>query len=577
MRFDCYEVDLSAGVLRKRGLRLPLREQSFQVLAALLERPGDVITRAELCARLWHGDVTVDFENNLNAAIARLRQVLCDRSERPQFIETMPKRGYRFIGQAYSVPAVAEGNARRARLLVLPFANLSHDPAQECFSDALTDELITAIAALAPKRLAVIARTTAMHYKGTRKDVGRISSELAVDYVVEGGMSRTRDQVAINVQLIHSRDQAHLFARKYGGPLREMFQLENRIIEDLTAQIPGAAEQRKDNGIAVVARHSIGTEDLAAYHQYIQGRYHVGKATAKDLAAAKAHLERAVARDPEFAAAYDALAELFWYRGYFGMMPPREAFSAGLVHALRALEIDNSRAETHALLGQFHKTIEYNWTEVHREMELALQLDPTSPVVRTRYAVSELMPHARLDEAVAQLERALEVDPLAFFARMWLGLVFMLQRRYERALVEARKLLELDPNYVYGHFIVAMASHYMGKGKEAIAGQRRVAELSGGATTGWLGLILAAHGQATEARALLRRLHGIAGSGYVPPTTFAWIHLGLKEVDAAFEWLNRAVEECDQLMMPIKSYGLFDPIRSDPRFTVLLRKMRLAS
>jgi tetratricopeptide (TPR) repeat protein len=244
---------------------------------------------------------------------------------------------------------------------------------------------------------------------------------------------------------------------------------------------------------------------------------------------------------------------------------------------LRAIEIDNTRGETHALLGQFHKTIEYNWTEVEREMALALRLAPASPTVRVRYALSGLMPHGRLEEAVAELERALELDPLSFIARFWLGIMLLLSRRYDRAIEEQRKLLELDPSNWGAYFVTSGCYRYQGRFDEAVAAQRRAVELSGGSAhnLGWLGMALAEAGQTAEAREVLRRLHTTAATAYVPPTSYAWVHLGLGETDAAFPWLDRAVEECDQRMMPIKTYRFLDPIRSDPRFLRLLRRMNL--
>ena len=578
VRFGSYEVDLSAGQLRKRGVKINLPDQSFRVLASLLVNPGEVVTREELQRRLWHNDVFVDFENNLNTVVARLREALCDSYDHPRFIETLPKRGYRFLAPISEVSAVPrEATGLRAKLVVLPFVNLSGDSAEEYLSDAMTDEIITALASLAPGQLAVIARTTAMHYKGSHKDVAHIGRELGVDYIVEGAVRHTEDQVGINVQLIQVSDQTHLFARKYDVELRDIFGVQNSVARAVAAHIPTIAGKLVP-GIKAGGRGSRKpTEDLAAYNEYIHGRYFMDKGTAEALATAKQHLEKAIVRDPEFAHAYDALAEVSWYLGYFGFMPPRQAFSAGIVHALRAIEIDNTRAETHALLGQFHKIAEYNWHEVHREMTLALQLDPNSPLVRMRYAVSGLMPHGRVEEAAAELERTLELDPLSFSARFWLGIMLLLSRRYERAIEEGRKLLDLDPNYYPAHFVIAVGYQYRKMLKEALAAQRSAVELSGdsAAMLGWLGLMLAGSGQAAEARDVLQRLHGIAAKGYVPPCSFAWIHLGLGEIDTAFEWLNRAVEECDQFMMPIKTYRFFDPIRSDPRFAVLLRKMNL--
>ncbi len=556
-----------------------LRPQSFQVLVSLVQHPGQVVSRDALQRQLWPGEVFVNFEKSLNTAVAQLRQVLGDSADHPRFIETLPKRGYRFVATV-SEPAPSVGTVltRRPRLIVLPFVNRSGDPAQEYLSDAVTDEIITELASLVPEQLAVIARTTAMVYKGSRKDVACIGRELGVDYVVEGGVRQTETTIGINLQVIQCNDQTHLFARKYDADLRDLFSLYSCIAEAIAAHIPAIVDLVRIGAISAVRRSRKPTENLAAYNEYIQARQYIVKVNAGAMATVKQHLERAIALDPEFALAHDAMAELYWYCGYIGFVSPHQAFSAGIVHALRAIEIDNTRAETHALLGQFHKTVEYNWSEVHREMSLALQLDPNSPLVRMRYAVSELMPQGRLEEAVAELERALEVDPLSLLGRIWLGIVLILGRRYEGALAESTKLLDLDPSSALAYFIRALSFRYQGRLEEALAAQRRAVELSGGtaAMLGWLGLMLAGSGQTVEARDVLQRLHGMAAERYVPPSAFAWIHLGLKEIDSAFEWLNRAVEECDQLMMPIKTYGFFDPIRSDPRFAALLRKMNLA-
>ncbi len=579
IRFDDYEVDLDAGQLRRHGSRIKLREQSFQVLAALLEHPGAVVTREDLRQRLWRDDVFVDFENNLNAVISRLREALNDAAEHPRFIETVPKRGYRFLATVSDPAHLAQtAPERRARLVVLPFVNLSGDPAQDYVSDGMTDEVITALASLAPVQLAVIARTTAMLYKASRKDVAQIGRELGVDYLVEGAIRNAGDQVAVNVQLIRADDQTHLFARRYDAALRDIFDLPNCIAQTIAAHTPAAAGQVLAEAIGAARNPRKPTEDLAAYYEYIQGRRLIDKGgTAESFSAAKQHLEKAIARDPEFAHAYDALAELYWYLGYFGFMPPRQAFSSGIIHALRAIEIDNTRAETHALLGQFHKIAEYNWREVEREMALALRLDPNSPLVRMRYAVSGLMPHGRVQEAATELERALELDPLSLLTRMWFGIMLHLLRDYERGIEEGRRMLEVDPSYPFGYFLIAVGCIYLKRFEEGLAAQRKAIELSGGPpiSLGWLGLMLGACGQPAEARAVLQRLRDTATKVYVPPCSFAWIHLGLREIDAAFEWLKRAVEECDQFMMPIKTYGFFDPIRADPRYAVLLRKMNL--
>lgn len=580
VHFDCFEVDLDSGQLYKRGVRVRLREKSFQVLASLLEHPGEVVAREQLRRRLWQGEVFVDFDNNLNAAIAHLREALNDSADHPRFIETLPKRGYRFLARIteFSGPP-ASASVPRTRLVVLPFLNLTGDPSEEYISDAMTDEVITALANLGPEHLAVIARSTAMHYKGSHKPVARIARELGAHYLVEGAVRRTDSRVGINVQLIQASDEAHLFARKYDVTLREMFYVPGCIAEAFAQRIPEVAGRAHAGLAGGAPARQKPVEDLVALDQYMRGRNLLAKGTLGALAAAKQHLEKALAHAPEFALAYDALAEVYWYMGYCGYMRPREAFTAGIMHAVRAIELDNSLAETHALLGQFHKISEYNWREVDREMSLALQLDPTSPTVRMRYAVSALMPHGRVDDAVTEIERALEIDPLSMLTRMWLGIMLLLSRRFECGIAEARKQLDLDPNSFLAHFILGVSCRYLGRVEEATAALRKGVELSGDAAfmLGWLGLTFGASGQATEARGVLRRLYDMSARKYVPPFSIACVHLGLRDIDAAFEWFDRAVDECDQFMMPIKSYAFLDPIRADPRFAALLRKMNLES
>jgi TolB-like protein len=579
VRFGEFEVDLQAGCLFKHGVKVRLREQVFIALSVLLEHAGEVVTREQLRRRLWPGDVFVDFELNLYTIIAKLREALGDSAENPRYIETLPKRGYRLLTVPSEDGSLASAPQRKIRVVVLPFLNVGGDPAEEYFGDAMVEEIITALCQVAPEHLAVIARTTSMHYKHGKKDVGHIARELGVDYIVEGSVIRDRKKLTTNIQLIQTADQTQVHARKYDARLGDIFEVSNRAALAIAASI-GIAQEPEDKPVrspvgAQVRRKP--TEDLTAYREYIQARSFMSKLTVEGFVEAQRLLERSVERDPGFALAYDALAENNWYLGYLGYTPPRKAFSAGITQALRALEIDNTRAETHALLGQFHKTIEYNWPEVRREMTLALRLDPASPIVRQRYAVSDLMPNGRIGEAIAEIEHSLQLDPFSLMTQGWLGVMLVLARQWDRAFDQAHILLQLDPNVPWGHFILGVAYRAKQMYEEAITSLKMAMKVSGGMPflIGWLGLTLGRSGKPAEARALLESLHAKAAHEYVPPTNFAFTYLGLAEMDSAFVWLDRAVEECDQLMMPIKSYAFFDPIRADPRFPALLRKMNL--
>jgi TolB-like protein/Tfp pilus assembly protein PilF len=524
LRFDCFEVDLAAGRLFKHGARIHLRDQAFQVLAMLLERPGQVVTREELRHRLWPDDVFVDFDNILNSCIARLRHALHDPADHPRLIETLPKRGYRFIAAVCELPAVvADAPAKRTRLLVMPFVNTSGDPAQEVSSDAMTDDVITELAALAPDGLAVMARTTAMRYKGSHKDVVRICRELGVDYFVEGGVRRGDGRISINVQVIRAGDQAHVFAKRYDEDSTEVFGLQGRIAREiadhvgLAAGVGGFRVERTGRDRATRKP----TDDEGAYNEYVQGLHyldHLGTGP-QGHETAKAHLEKALARDPGFALAHEALAQMYVTLGYIGSMPPGDAFAAGILHAVRALEIDNTRAETHALVAQFHKQRDYDWPDIKRQLVRALDLNPASPLARMWYAVGWLMPEGRLREAITELDRALEWDPLSYLLHYWRTIMLSLAREPDRVVDGARLMVELDPTAAYGWWLLGVGSSRKGLVDEAIAALQRAVDLSAGLAfmLGWFGLILGASGRADEARNVLDRLEVMSRTTYVPP------------------------------------------------------------
>lgn len=582
LRFDNFEIDLAAHQLYKRGVRIRLRDQSFQVLAILVEHAGQVITRKELRRRLWGDEVFVDFENSLNTAVARLREALSDSADRPRYIETLPRLGYRFIAPVTESPGIAAATAllrSKTRLIVLPIVNSTGDPSQEYLCDAMTDEIITALSAVAPADLGVIARTTAMHYRHTHQDVAQIARELSVAWLVEGSILRTSERVTLAVHLIRATDQTRVFGQRYSASIGDMFTTAQTAAQAFGEQIGlvHPIEGQRAEPAAGAPAPKKPTEDPVAYNCYIQGRYHLWRGESpQSWTKAREYFEAAVARDPRFALAYDALAELWWTAGFFAAVAPTKALEIGMVYAVRALEIDDSLAEAHAMLAQYRKQVDFNWAEVEREMGLALELNPTSATVRMRL-VTSLMPFGRLDEAVANLEYALDLDPLGVFPRAWLLIMLWLSRQYHRAIEQGRLLLEMETTHFGAHLGLGVVFREAGMFDDAIAALRRAAESSGDAplVLGWLGLALAESGDKAGAQALLHRLRAIPSTAYVPPTSLAWIHLGLGETDEFFERMNDAIDARDHMIMPIKTYPFLDQFRADPRFQALLRRMHL--
>jgi TolB-like protein/DNA-binding winged helix-turn-helix (wHTH) protein/tetratricopeptide (TPR) repeat protein len=582
LRFDAFEVDLATHRLFKRGARIRLRDQSFQILVLLLEHIGEVVTREELRRRLWAG-VFVDFENSLNTAVGRLREALGDSADHPLYIETVPRLGYRFIGTVTGGPLLPPEPTvprTKARLMVLPFVNSSGDPSLEYFSDAVTDEIITELSALVSVDVGVIARTTAMHYKHTAKKIGDIASELALDWVVEGSVRRADDHVTLTAQLIRASDQTHVLARRYDGNLNGIFDLERTIASVVGNQIGLLLDgEGRSSAAATEARpRRIPTRDPVAYNSYILGRQSFERSgSPQGWAQGRSLLEAAIARDPQFALAHDALAELWWIGGFLAVVPPTETLAVGMSHALRAVELDGCLASAHAILAQYRKQVAFDWREVDREMTLAIDLDPASPDVRRRHAITGLMPHGRLGEAIQELEFACDRDPLGLYSRIWLATMLWLDRQYDRGIEQCRLLLEIEPNQPDSHFVMGLVCREAGRYEEGVSALRRAAEMSGGSPMmlGWLGLALAESGDETGARALLARFRTMLPRVYVPPTSLAFIHIGLGEVGEFFEWMNKAIDARDHMITPIKSYPFMDPVRGDPRYLDLLRRMNL--
>jgi TolB-like protein/Flp pilus assembly protein TadD len=460
---------------------------------------------------------------------------------------------------------------------VLPLSNVGGDPAREYFCDAMTDEIITALASLEPHVLAVLARTTAMRYKNTRKDVARIRRELGVDFVVEGTVRCGGDRVAVNVQLIQTSDETHLFAKRYEADAGAIFDLQTGIAEELASHIPAVAGRFR-------ARSSRRkpTESLAAYHEYIQARHQMWTWTPEGVAKAKQRFEAALQLDPGFALACDGLANLFGYLGLWGLLPPEEAEPLRRFYGVRAVELDPTLAEPrthvayHPQKTRYEDAYSYNWVEAERGMAEARDLDPDSPIIRVRHATVLAM-LGEMAPATEELRCALEFDPLSPEVHFWLVWVLFLARDHERALAQAHRFVELDPEQALAHMTLGHAYLGMQRFDDSAAALRNAANLSDGLPLilGWLGLALGLGGHAEEARALLATLRTAARGRFVLPTSFAWLHFGLGEIDDAFVWMTRAADHNDEWIHPLKTYPFLDPVRGDPRFTELLRKLNL--
>ena len=460
--------------------------------------------------------------------------------------------------RAADVPSIA----------VLPFANMSGVKEDDYLCEGLAEEIIDALTRIPGLR--VIARTSAFAIGRLGLDVREAGSRLDVGTILEGSVRRAGPRVRVTAQLVSTSDGAHVWSERYDRELIDVLQLEDEIAQAIAARLRvELAGGPRPQPPAVASAE--------AYTAYLEGRYYFARGTPDALRQAMACYERATLLDPGFALAYDSLAELYWYLGFFGNVPPRDAFAVSTFHALRALELDDHLAQTHALLGMLRKELDYNWPEVDRELRRARQLNPESPLVRLRYAISGPLPLGRVEEGLAEVEAVLRADPLSLLVRWWAGIMAYLSRRPERVLEEGRHMIALDPNHFLGHWTLGIGMSEVGEWNEAAVSMERSDALSGGApfTTGFRAYVCARAGRRDDALRLLDRLAQMASAGYVPPSAFAMGHVGLEDWDAVLAWLGKAIDARDPIVMPIKTFPFLDPVRGDARFQALLKKMRL--
>jgi TolB-like protein len=453
-------------------------------------------------------------------------------------------------------------------IAVLPFTNMTGTKQDDYLCEGLAEEIINALTRIPGLR--VIARTSAFAVGRMGLDIREAGARLDVGNILEGSVRREGRRVRVTVQLATAIDGSHIWSERYDRELTDVLVLEDEIAAAIAARL--RLELGRDNRERLQP-----AVDAEAHAAYLEGRYYFAKGTPEAMAQAKACFERAIARDPNSALAYDSLAELHWYLGFFGNMPPREAFSLSTWYALHALELDETLAQTHALLGMLRKELDYNWPEVDRELCRALELSRESPLVRLRYAISALLPRARIDEGMAEVEVVLQTDPLSLLVRWWLSVMAYLARRPERTIEEGRHMIALDSTHFLGHWTLGIGLNETGARRDAVSALEKAHELSGRIpfTLGFLAYVYGCAGRCDDTRMLLKHAEECAAAAYVPPSTFALGHIGLGDWDTAFTWLDRAIDTRDPIIMPIKSFPFLDPVRSDARYRALLRKMHL--
>ena len=619
VRFGVFELDTQSRELRKNGLKLHFAEQPFQILHLLIERAPSVVTREELREKLWSDDTFVDFDHGLNAAIKRLREALCDSADHPRYIETLPRRGYRFIcpldceeldpnrvaptKDRHVIPIrrpppwwlylmlLAVGAAvilvgqklyrglARPRpglirsIAVLPFDCLYETQSKDYFCESVTDALIGELGRI--RSLRVISRHSVMQYKGTTKPIPQIAKELKVDAILEGTGVRDGNYVRISVQLIRGDPEEHLWARSYQRELKDILMLQSELTRAIANEIN---LQLTPDELSRVTRRS--TVNPAAYDAYLQGLYRLNRWDVP-MEEAIQYFQQAIDTDPTYAPAYVGLAEAYMMMPLLASMSPKEAIPRAEEALAAAMALDPDEADAYRIIGRI-RTYHFDWVGAEESYKHAIELNPSSARLHAVYGWY-LTWVGRFDDSSRELRTALDNDQRSLYAIRALGMNYLCQHQYDQALQRFREAQALEPENMTPNADLGRLYILMGKFPEAVAQLDRARRMSGRATggsaspDGYLGMAYALAGQRTEAMKILNELAERSMHNYVSPLSIALIYVGLNDKTHALDWLEKGMDAQDGDLVLLNVYPLWDPIRTEHRFQRLIGQLNMPS
>lgn len=623
--FGPFRLEPEDRLLVRDGQSVPLTAKTFDALLFLVERGGHLVSRDDLITALWP-ETFVD-ESNLTQTVSMMRKALGDNAGEPRYIITVPGRGYRFAADVQHIPhngneeagavaataadvraSVAPPKVRKfptglgiavvlavglalgaaglllwggdrnrpetapkLMLAVLPFENLTGDATQDYLSDGFTEEMITDLGRLDPAHLGVIARTSVMHYRHTQETTAQIARELGVQYVLEGSVRRNSGRVRITAQLIQSSDQTDLWAREYDRELRDLLLVQGEIAQEIADEIQlalGAQGGRNDG-----RRQGRSPGNYEAYDLYLKGRYFWNERTPDGFRQAVDLFQQAAATDPRSARAYAGLADAYLLSGSYGFAPSSEVMPKARAAALKAAQLDDSLAEAHTSLALVAEAYDWDWQTADKEFRRAIQLDPNYATAHHWYAEC-LAFQGRFDEALTEIERARQLDPLSLIIAADRGAILYFARQYDRAIEQFRSVLDVQPDTPRAH-LVLFAYAQKGRFADALSGAEQWRRVTGGPWV-WAAeaYIDGRAGRPAQAERALRKLQQANRHWHMDPAPmFATAYAGMNQTDRALAWLQTAYAEHSNVLITLKVDPVYDPLRSDPRFKDLMRRV----
>ncbi len=569
-RFGLFELDPDTGELRKKGVKVRLQEQPFQILQMLLEHPGKVVTREELQQRIWPSDTFVDFDHGLYNAIQKLRDALDDSAENPRFIETLSRRGYRFIAPLEQskipnlVPATADS------IVVLPFVNFSSDRENEFFADGITEEIINALAQI--DELRVVARSSAFSFKGKQLDPRTVGQQLNISKILEGSVRRFDNRLRITAQLIDAENGYHLWSERYDREMKDVFEIQDEIARSIAERLK-ITFAGKGERLLVKA----GTRNVEAYQLYAKGRallYRRGGA----VVTAVQCLEQAVAIDSDYALAWAGLADSYTTLGYSGLARPEASMPKAMAAARRAVSLDASLAEAHNALAMASLMGAWDKAQAEREFLQAIRLNPAYLQARDWYALFYLQfAEGRLVEGAEQAKIALASDPLSAYAHAICGMTSAFAGRELDGIQMSRRAVDLDPDSYLARFTLQFVLHACSKFDESISVGESALAISG--RHAWsmatLAICLADLGRCGEADAVYQEMLARARRQYSPPALLALAASAAGRQPEALDLAREAYAirdpHCEFFLSPYIIIGR--RLYSDPTFREIVQQM----